>query len=244
MKIILHPNCVRKDANTARKVRTPQYHRFVARATATILLLAACCHAAQFGSIPSDAAKVSPTEAQRFLDKICPGHNSAEGCTPCPTEMRAIPANLDPPHLHFRALPDAGRRRRLRQRNGVREPCQSDKRIISIHQRALVVAKSLVRRRPERGRLQRASCLRRPRSSGLRGSGPTLWRSGFVPLPAGCRAGSNQARGPHSRYLGRLGRRLQTTSRRHSTKRRHRIRVIPSSNFAPRGSDHRHRAPG
>jgi len=55
------------------------------------LLLAACCHAAQFGSIPSDAAKVSPTEAQRFLDKICPGHNSAEGCTPCPTEMPQSP---------------------------------------------------------------------------------------------------------------------------------------------------------
>jgi hypothetical protein len=52
-----------------------------------ILFLAACCQAAQFGSIPSDAAKVSPAEARDFLEKVCPGHASATSCSVCPKEM-------------------------------------------------------------------------------------------------------------------------------------------------------------
>jgi hypothetical protein len=63
----------------------------VNRAHSLILLVTACCHAAQFGVIPSDAAKVSPAETQHFLDMICPGQNSAAGCTSCPEEMPQSP---------------------------------------------------------------------------------------------------------------------------------------------------------
>jgi hypothetical protein len=51
-----------------------------------ILFAAFWCHAAQPGSIPSDAAKVPPAQVQGFLEMICPGHASATGCLVCPEE--------------------------------------------------------------------------------------------------------------------------------------------------------------
>ncbi len=62
------------------------YDGCVGRATTLIFVVAAYCHAAQLGAIPSDAAKVSAAEAQQFLEMICPGHASATGCSVCPPE--------------------------------------------------------------------------------------------------------------------------------------------------------------
>jgi len=59
----------------------------VRQAIALVLFGAACCYAAHAGSIPSDAAKLSPAEVQPFLEMICPGHASATGCAVCPSEM-------------------------------------------------------------------------------------------------------------------------------------------------------------
>ena len=59
----------------------------MARANTLILFAGVCCHAAQPGLIPSDAAKVSPSQAQQFLELICPGRASAAGCSVCPPEM-------------------------------------------------------------------------------------------------------------------------------------------------------------
>jgi hypothetical protein len=56
------------------------------KAVGAVLFVAAFCYGDQWNSIPSDAAKVPPQEAQRFLEIICPGHASATGCTVCPPE--------------------------------------------------------------------------------------------------------------------------------------------------------------
>lgn len=56
------------------------------RASATFLVLASLGYAGQ-NSIPSDAARVPPQEAQHFLEMICPGHASSDVCAVCPTEM-------------------------------------------------------------------------------------------------------------------------------------------------------------
>lgn len=97
------------------------------RSTALILLVTACCHAAQFGVIPSDAVKVSPAETQHFLDMICPGQNSAPGaeraaigitaagCTPCPEpeEMPQSPQTWQLRTITFGLLaPSAGANKR------------------------------------------------------------------------------------------------------------------------------------
>lgn len=72
---------------TYRRDRKRLYHGFVDSANVLILFAAACCHAAELGSIPSGAAKVPPPEAQRFLEMVCPGQASAAGCSVCPPEM-------------------------------------------------------------------------------------------------------------------------------------------------------------
>ena len=63
------------------------YHGLVGRAISLILFAAVLCRASQWGSIPSDAAKVSPAEVRQFLALICPGHSPAMGCSLCPPEM-------------------------------------------------------------------------------------------------------------------------------------------------------------
>jgi hypothetical protein len=50
------------------------------------LFLASLCYGGQ-NSIPSDAVRVSPQEAQHFLEMICPGKASADACAVCPPEM-------------------------------------------------------------------------------------------------------------------------------------------------------------
>jgi hypothetical protein len=53
------------------------------RTSATFLFLASLCYGGE-NSIPSDAARVSPPEAQHFLEMICPGSASADACAVCP----------------------------------------------------------------------------------------------------------------------------------------------------------------
>jgi hypothetical protein len=55
--------------------------------SAGAFLAAACCCAAQWGSIASDAARVSQSEARGFLEAICPGHATDKRCSVCPEEM-------------------------------------------------------------------------------------------------------------------------------------------------------------
>jgi hypothetical protein len=59
----------------------------VARVSLAVLFVGTACYAGQWNSIPSDAAKVSPQEAQQFLEVICPADASADGCAVCPPEM-------------------------------------------------------------------------------------------------------------------------------------------------------------
>jgi hypothetical protein len=57
------------------------------RATVAVLVLAAICCEGQSNRVLSDAARVPPQEAHHFLELICPGNASADGCAVCPPEM-------------------------------------------------------------------------------------------------------------------------------------------------------------
>lgn len=54
---------------------------------AGIFFMTALCHAGHWGSIASDAARLTPAETHVFLEKICSGHETAAGCSVCPDDM-------------------------------------------------------------------------------------------------------------------------------------------------------------
>jgi hypothetical protein len=106
----------------------------------------------------------SPREALHFLEMICPGDASKEGCAVCPLEMAPSAQNWQLRTITFGQFLAPKSEDALVAGVGCEDHANLTIRGLPFHKGALV-AEGLVRRRPEYRRLPEAGRLRWPRVS-------------------------------------------------------------------------------